>query len=257
MADPETLEEGDIFFLYRPTVDTEHPHDLSEVQHLYVVLRPRGGGGGSDGGGGLRLLVVGKKRLPTHGDSDRNWGFVDRIGTGAEIEADLREAHYETKTAGPRTQGAARPAGEGAYALARAGSDVHLRYALALPETPGPVQQALGIAEHAAFAITVKNPHAPASGGAGGRGRAAGMLERHDPGYSAEEQALFAGNRWAPADPRLLDHRGAEFLLIAAHDDAELVAQAAAGEAEAHSFTRLKLARTRHPVEPLFTGEWA
>ena len=60
----------------------------------------------------------------------------------------------------------------------------------------------------------------------------------------------------APAEPRLLDHRGAEFLLIAAHDDVEVEAPHV-DEAHAHSFTQLRMARTRHPVEPLFTGEWA
>lgn len=245
MADPDMLEEGDIFFLYRPLVDVEHPHDLSEVQHLYMVLRPRGGGK-------LRLLVIGKKRLPALGDHHPNWGFVDQIAAGgAEIEEGLRETRYVTKTAGERTQGAARPAGEGAYALVRSDGEVHLRYVLVLPEQPGPVQDALGVGAHAALAVSVKNPDAGSARG--------GMLERHDPGYSAEELALFGGNRWAPAEPRLLDRRGAEFLLVAAGDDAAapLDASAPSDEAHAHSFTQLRLARTRHPVEPLFTGEWA
>lgn len=242
MADAQTLEEGDIFFLYRPTLDVEHPHDLSEVQHLYVVLRPRGAAK-------LRLLVIGSKRLPTGHGNDRNWGFVDAIATGAEIEAGLREETHETKTRGVRTQGAARPVGEGAYAFARTGGEVHLRYALALPETPGPVQEALGIAHQGAIGLSVKNPDA--------RSGNTGMLERHVPDYSAEEQALFGGNRWTPGDPRLLDHRGAEFLLIAVHDEEVLEAPAPADEDHAHSFTRLRMARTRHPVAPLFTGEWA
>ena len=247
MDDPDILEEGDIFFLYRPTVDVEHPHDLGEVQHLYLVLRPRGRAR-------LRLLVIGKKRLPTGAGNDRNWGFVEAIGAAAEIESGLREQHYETKTAGTRTQGAARAAGEGAYALRRSGSETHLLYALALPEHPGPVQDALGIAPQAALNISVKNPHAPGRGA-----RNTGMLERHDPGYSEDEQALFAGNRWTAAEPRLLDHHGAEVLLVAVQDDAagDLDAYAPADKAKAHSFTQLKLARTRHPVEPLFTGEWA
>lgn len=250
MTDDHTLEEGDIFFLYRPLVDVERPHDLSEVQHLYIALRPRGGGK-------LRLLVIGKKRLPALGERERNWGFVDRVArSGAEIEADLRETHYETKTAGERTQGAARPAGEGAYALVRAKGEVHLRYALALPQQLGPVQGALGIGRQGALAVSAKNPDARP--GAAGSGKS-GMLERHDPGYSAEELALFGGNRWVPAQPRLLDRRGAEFLLVAVHEDAatELAADAPANDDRAHSFTQLRLARTRHPTEPLFTGEWA
>lgn len=241
MADAAILEEGDVFFLYQPTLDVEHPHDLSEVARLLVVLRPRGGKM-------MRLMVIGSKRLPTGHDNDRNWGFVEAIAaSGAEIEAGLREESHETKTRGVRTQGPARPAGEGAYALARVDGGVHLRYALALPETPGPVQEALGIAHDGAMVVSVKNPDA----GGGAR-----MLQGQRPDYSEEELALFGGNRWAPAEPRLLDHRGAEFLLIVAHDEAGVEAPHV-DEAHAHSFTQLRMARTRHPVEPLFTGEWA
>lgn len=245
----DVLEEGEIFFLYRPTLDVEHPHDLSQVQHLYVAMRPRGQKR-------VRLLVIGGKRLPTGAGNDRNWGFVDAVAEdGAAIEAGLREDSHETKTRGLRVQGAARPAGEGVYAMTRVGGDVHLRYALALPETPGPVQDALGIAHEGAVGVSVKNPDA---GFADGRSGGTGMLERHKPDYSTEEQALFGGNRWAPADPRLLDHRGAEFILIAVHDEGgDLEAPAPGEPARAHSFTQLRMARTRHPVAPLFTGEWA
>lgn len=249
----DVLEEGEIFFLYRPTLDVEHPHDLSQVQHLYVALRPRGQKR-------VRLLVIGAKRLPTGEGNDRNWGFVDAVADdGAAIEAGLREDSHETKTRGTRVQGAARPAGEGVYALTRVGGDVHLRYALALPETPGSVQEALGIMHEGAVGVSVKNPNAGSGAGPGGaHPGGTGMLERHKPDYSEDEQALFGGNRWAPADPRLLDHRGAEFILIAVHEEGAALEASVPGElARAHSFTYLRMARTRHPVEPLFTGEWA
>jgi hypothetical protein len=37
------LEEGDIFFFYRPRVEEEHPEGLGDVQRFGLVLRPRGG----------------------------------------------------------------------------------------------------------------------------------------------------------------------------------------------------------------------
>lgn len=245
MSDPSILEEGDIFFLYRPKVDVEHPGGLDDLQHLYVALRPRGRAAN------VRLLVIGKKRLPTLGDRDRNWGFVEAVAPAAEIEAPLREQTYDTKTRGERTQGPARPAGEGVYALAKAGRDTHLLYALELPAEPGPVQEALGIERQGALNLTVKNPEAA--------GPNSGMLERTDPRYSRAEEARFGGNRWTPADPALLDHKGAEFLLVAVHDAAvaDLDPHAPADEAKADTFTKLRMARTRHPAEPLFTGEWA
>ena len=245
MPQSETLEEGDIFFLYRPTIDVEHPSSLDEVQHLYIVLRPRGRGAA------LRLLVIGKKRLPSPEDHDRNWGFVEQIAaTPAQIEEPLRTYTYETKSRGERTQGAARPAGEGVYALARSGAESHLLYALELPADPGPVQAALGIARAAAFSISVKNPD-PASGNTG-------MLEATDPGYTKPERSRFHGNRWTPAEPALLDHKGAEFLLIPVHDDGvtDLDPHTPGDPSKAHSLTTLRMTRTRHPVEPLFTGRW-
>ena len=82
MSESAVLEEGDVFFLFQPTLDVEHPHELSEVARLLVVLRPRGGKS-------LRLMVVGSKRLPTGGDNDRNWGFVEAIAdTGASLGCD-------------------------------------------------------------------------------------------------------------------------------------------------------------------------
>ncbi|GBG86743.1 hypothetical protein CBR_g41808 [Chara braunii] len=36
----EVLQKGDIFFFYKPKVDTDDPHDLSQVQRFYILLRP-------------------------------------------------------------------------------------------------------------------------------------------------------------------------------------------------------------------------
>ena len=60
MIEPEVLERGDIFFLYRPRVEEEHPSSLADVQRFFIVLRP-------EGGKKLRLLAVGRKRLPDVG----------------------------------------------------------------------------------------------------------------------------------------------------------------------------------------------
>ena len=40
-------------------------------------------------------------------------------------------------------------------------------------------------------------------------------------------------------------------------DEPGATAPAPVDDAHAHSFTQLRMARTRHPTEPLFTGEWA
>lgn len=60
----ETMETGDIHFLYRPVVEEEEPEGLGDVQNFFVVLHPRGRDH-------LRLLVVGRKRLPDVGETER------------------------------------------------------------------------------------------------------------------------------------------------------------------------------------------
>ena len=39
-APAEVLEEGRVFFLYRPRVNVEHPESLTDVQRFFMVLSP-------------------------------------------------------------------------------------------------------------------------------------------------------------------------------------------------------------------------
>jgi hypothetical protein len=158
---PEILEQGNIYFLYRPKVrpagedqgDEEEPaaEDIEDVQNFYIVLKPQGGP--------FRLINVGRKRLPDIEGHERLWGFVEKVAhSGKEIEEELQRETYETKTRGERVRPAARPAGEGVYALVRQGNKMHLVWALELPKKPGPVQKAFNIPEEASLAISIANP---------------------------------------------------------------------------------------------------
>lgn len=53
----DVLEQGDVFFFYRPKVNEDDPSGLGDVQNFGMVLRP-------NGGSKVRLLIVGRKRLP-------------------------------------------------------------------------------------------------------------------------------------------------------------------------------------------------
>jgi hypothetical protein len=126
----EILEQGDIFFLFRPTVNEEEPHGLTDVQRFFIVLR-------SERDRKLRLLVVGRKRLPDVRSHERVWGFVDTVTSDpAEIKAELLEQTYQTKTRGVQRRPAARPVGEGAYVITLSGGQLHLAYALGAPDKP-------------------------------------------------------------------------------------------------------------------------
>src|SRR5579883_1810181 len=187
------VEHGDIYFLYRPKLETDKPEGPEDVQRFHLVLRP-------EGKSRFRLLTIGRKRLPDVPEHERVWGFVDKVArTARDIEHELREETYSTKTRGQRTRPAARPAGEGVYALVREDHKLYLAYELELPERAGEVQKDLKISPQASFALSVRNPERARPPGAGLRADE----EAHYPKPLRQE---FRGRRFATEDPRLLDY---------------------------------------------------
>ena len=136
------LERGHIYFLYRPRVETHHPESAEDIQRFYMVLHP-------DRQRKCRLIIIGRKKLPEPGDSGgkKYWGFVERVVSDPNRleQEQLKEHRYHTATRGERTQPAARPAGEGLYAIVDHDSHAHLAYVLEAPEHPGPVQETINI----------------------------------------------------------------------------------------------------------------
>lgn len=247
----ETLEKGNIYFLYRPRVEHEHPKGLEDVQRFYCVLSPHGEHR-------YRLILIGHQQLPDPAASGRArfWAFVSMVRDDPKQIADeLGEYEYETKTRGHRHQPAARPAGEGIYQLVRHGDHTHLVYALELPDEPGKVQHDLGIHEQASYIITVKNPTKPSPAKAG--------LPKHDElKFPQTLQKKFADRRFVSVDtPEFLDHEGAELVLIAAAEDvtAELGIELNPkheSRTRAKVLSDLRLRKSEHPIEPLVEGEW-
>src|SRR5690242_19255200 len=207
-------------------------------------------------GQGIRLMTIGRKRLPDVDDHERVWGFVDKLARSAkEIKAELRDQHYQTKTRGERTRPAARPAGEGVYALVRDAHQLYLVYELELPRTPGgAVQRELKIPPAASFALSIKNPQKGAPANVGRR-------EGEEAHYPKRLQQEFRGRRFATEDAHLLDYDGAEFILVGARLDPErelgVELDAEAERIETADLLReLHIKRDERPIEPLFEGEW-
>ena len=244
------VENGDIFFLFRPMVNEAEPSGPDDVQRFYMVLRP-------SGGGKVRPLVVGRKHLPDVGSHERLWGFVDAIAaSGADLEKEFREDTYETKTRGEQTQPAARPAGEGVYAVTLEDGQLHLAYALELPDEKGggPVQRAFGIAPEASFALSIKNPEKSQPKGAG-------LSGDQEADYPKRLQEEFRGRRFAREDIELLDREGAEFILVGARRNPEQAYDIDLDTEHenydsAEAIRYLRMVKSRHPVEPLFQGRW-
>ena len=248
--DTEILERGNIYFCYTPKVERDEVEGLEDVQQFYFVLAPHGKQS-------YRLIVIGKKRLPeVEGSNNNNWCFVESVTDDAkEIERGLRKDTYQTKTMGERVQPAARPVGEGIYEIVRHGGNTNLVYVLELPEDLGEAQEDLGIKEEASYIITIKNPESSSPQGMGLPAKDKVDLPEH-------LQSRFQKRRFAIADPpEFLDYPGVELILIGASADIseELgieLDSATETEDTAEILNDLRMRKSRHPIEPLFTGKW-
>ena len=244
------LERGNIYFCYTPKVEQEKVNGLDDVQQFAFVLAPHGKQS-------YRLIVIGKKRFPkVEGDKNNNWCFVKSVAKNAkEIEEQLRAETYQTKTMGERLQPAARPVGEGIYEIIGRKSQTNLIYALELPEDLGEAQQALGIKEEANYIITIKNPE-------GSSPQGMGLAEEDKADLPKHLQDRFEQRRFVPAKPpEFLDYPGIELILIGASADIsdELGIElnpSTETEDTAEILNDLRMRKSRHPIEPLFTGEW-
>src|SRR5215510_5665217 len=153
----EKLEEGDIFFFYRPRIAVHEVHGRTDVQRFYMVLAAHWP---------LRiyrLFVVGRKKLPHLVEGQhperRNWALAVFVSEDPEdVRRELSAYHYETTTRGRRFAAAAKPLGEGRYQLVRHRDHTEVAYALELPKHVGPAQHEFEIKDEASYIVAVKNP---------------------------------------------------------------------------------------------------
>ena len=247
----DVMERGDIYFAYRPKIDVETPKGIDDVQRFYMILKPREADR-------YRMVVFGQKKLPeVEGSGKRYWAFVDKVSRKVDdVTRELGAEQYETKTRGERTRPAARPAGEGVYALVRHGDHTHLAYVLELPAEGSDVQRELNIRDEGSYIISVKNPQTPSP-------RGMGLGEHEEAEFPKRLQERFRNRRFINVDPpEFLNHEGAELLFVGAAADVsdELgITLDAERETEdtAEVFSDLELDRQEHPTAPLLKGEWA
>jgi hypothetical protein len=242
------LESGDVFFFYRPRVGVEEVKGLDDVQRFFFVLSPAGKKH-------YRRLILGRKRLPDPREHERAWAFVAEVADRPEdMRDDLERTAYETRTRGIRVQPEARPAGEGRYAIVDHDGHTHFAYVLELPHQPGEAQRAFGILAEASYVVAVRNPEADAPPGTG-------LPPRQRPTYPRALAELFGSRRFIPVNPPgLLDHAGAEIVLIsaAAHVSQELGVDLSPEDEDiedADIFRRLHVSPRELPIEPLVRGE--
>ncbi len=242
------VEQGDIFFFYRPRLGVGEVRSLEDVQRFFFVLRP-------ERTRRYRRIIVGRKRLPEPRQHEREWAFVaDVTDDPGELRDELLRQTYETRTRGLRMEPEARPVGEGRYVIVDHDGHAHLAYVLELPRHPGPAQDMFRVRPEASYVIAVRNPRAEAPPGMG--------LPPHERAqFPPELLERFGTRRFINVDDsRLLDFEGAELVIIGASEDVEselgVVLRPDDERLEnADIFRRLGLPLREVPVEAVVRGQ--
>src|SRR5215204_4982232 len=257
----EIIEQGDIFFFYRPKVDTEEVKDIKDVQRFYMVTTPEEEKEKKNNI--YRLFLLGQKQLPeiVEGKStseEKNWALnILTSYNPDDIHKELLPAKYTTETRGKRRLAAAAPAGEGKYAIVKHDNHTELAYILELPEIPGPTQREFEIKKEASYIISIKNPDVKVPG------FAAFSSEDKKPDYPKHLKEKFGDRRWINVeDPELLNYENTHLLLIGARKkdvEEELgvdIDEKKETERSADLFKKLKLRKEQVPLKPLLKGKF-
>src|SRR5919107_2423568 len=255
----EIIEQGDIFFFYRPKVDTEEVKDIKDVQRFYMVTAPEEEEEEKKNDI-YRLFLIGQKQLPeiVEGKStseEKNWALnILTTSNPDDIHKELLPAEYTTETRGKRRLAAAAPAGEGKYTIVKHQNHTELAYLLELPEIPGPTQREFEIKKEASYIISVKNPDVKVPG-------FAAVSSNKKLEYPKRLKDKFGDKRWISIeDPQLLNYENIQVLLIGARKkdvEEELgidIDEERETESTADIFKELKIRKEQVPLEPLLKG---
>jgi hypothetical protein len=254
----EIIEQGDIFFFYRPKVDTEEVEHIKDVQRFYMITSPE-----KRNKNIYRLFLIGQKQLPeiVEGRStskERNWALnVLTTSNSEDIRRELLPAEYTTETRGKRRIAAAVPVGEGKYCIVKHDNHTELAYILELPKIPGPTQREFEIKKEASYIISVKNPDVTIPG------YAAFSTQNKKPNYPKYLRERFGDRRWIDVeDPDLLNYENTQVLLIGARKkdvEEELgieINEQRETDKSADMFKELKIRKEQVPLKPLLEGKF-
>jgi len=217
----DILEQGNIYFFYRPKKDSSKVKDIDDVRRFFMVTAPDKQNNRSTSknklGKFFRLFVIGKKSLPEIRKSEaraseRYWA---RVGGIFEDQNDLTKELFSDEY---REGDAARPVGAGKYVIVRHQKHSEIAYVLETPDMPGDAQDELGIEKEASYVISVINPKSPAPEGLP-------SAEEH-PKYPDKVLKEFDKNEKFTsllADTQLIDFPNAQVILIGAREGKDII----------------------------------
>jgi hypothetical protein len=246
----EILEQGDIYFFYRPKKAAE-VKGIEDVRRFFMVTAPE------QNNQLYRLFVIGKKSLPEVRKtearaSEKYWARIGGIFKDAkELTKDLSSDEF-------RRGDAARPVGEGKYAILKHQNHTELAYILELPKEPGEAQKELGIEKEASYVISVINPKIPKPSNL--------PTTEEPPKYPQEVLNEFnETENFVPLSKgtKFIDYQNAQIILIGAREGRDVIKseigieikEEQSQQSSADIFNKLKLRREHVPIKPLTEGK--
>src|SRR5919206_2090911 len=253
----EILEQGDIYFFYRPKKGAEEIKGIEDVRRFFIVTAAE-----QDNHGSkiplYRLFVIGKKSLPEIRKtearaSERYWARVGGVFKNAnEITKELLSDEF-------RKGDAARPVGEGKYAIVKHQNHTELAYVLEMPNEPGEAQQELGIEKEASYVISVINPKVPVPQGY--------PSSEEPPNYPESVLKEFGENEnfiSLARDLRFINFQNAQMILAGAREGRDVIQKEFGIDIReeketlhsADIFSKLKIEKNKVPTKPLIEGKF-
>jgi hypothetical protein len=259
------IETGDIFFFYRPKIDTKEVKDIEDVQRFYMVTcNDINKNTNKNKNKKYRLFMLGSKKMPEilegkSGSEERSWALNILTTSNADVIHNelLLPVEYTTKTRGKRRLSAAQPAGEGKYSIIRHDGHTELGYILEIPEDPGPIQTEFEIKKEASYIVSVKNPEIFIPG------YDAFSKKDRKPNYPKHIKEKFGEKRWINVDdPEILNYENTQLLLIGARKrnvEEELGIEIDEEKENKNSvdiFKELKIKKEEIPLRPFLKGKF-
>jgi hypothetical protein len=265
----EILEYGDIYFFYRPKVRSEQVKGIEDIRRFFMITAPEQRTDGTNDYSQIyRLFVIGKKSLPTIRKSEaraseRYWA---RVGGIFRNPGDLTKELLSDEF---RKGDAARPVGEGKYAIVEYRNHAELAFILEMPKEPGEAQKELGIEKEASYIISVINPKnigSPTEDYPSTEEPAKyppEVLEK----FNETEKFISLTN-----NTKFIDYKNAQIILIGAREGKDVIKSDIGIDLEieeggdednqtqqqqfADIFSKLKLRKDQIPIRPLIEGRF-
>ena len=280
-ATAEVLEKGDIFFFYRPKTKIVDDgsgggvKSIEDIRRFFMVTTTTTTAANAEDGQQqqfdgansktlkeesprYRLFVIGKKSLPEIRTtearrSERYWAKVGGVFENPqELTSELLSDEF-------RKGDAARPVGEGKYAIVKHQDHAELAYVLEMPEEPGEAQRELGIEKEASYIVSIINPKVPVPAGY--------PSSEELPNYPESILKEFGENEnfvSLARDLRFINFQNAQMILVGAREGRDVIQKEFGIDIReeketvhsADMFSKLKIEKDKVPTKPLIEGKF-